>query len=152
LRASTARKSARGVVPTVMERAGFDAFCRTLPHAHHVVQWGGSSVWKVDAKVFAIGSEEDGGALHVTFKTSPGSFDILKSLPGLRPAPYLASRGLKWIQRTGSETLDDDALRDYLRESHRLAAEALPKATRRRLGLLCGPQSQSTTPRRGTRP
>jgi predicted DNA-binding protein (MmcQ/YjbR family) len=133
-----------------MERAGFDAFCGTLAYAHHVVQWGGSSVWKVDAKVFAIGSEEDGGFFHVTFKASPQSFDILKSLPGLRPAPYLASRGLKWIQRTGPETLDDDGLRDYLRESHRLAAENLPKATRRKLGLSSITASQSTTSRKGT--
>lgn len=119
----------------MLTRAAFDRFCRTLPHAHHVIQWGGASVWKVSAKVFAIGSDGDGGAFNVTFKASPPSFEILKTLPGLRPAPYLASRGLPWIQRTGAETLDDAALRDYLRESHRLAAATLPKSVQRQLGL-----------------
>ena len=54
--------------------------------------------------------------------------DILKDQPGLRPAPYLASRGMKWIQRQTEESMDDEALKDYIRESHRLvslqAAEA----------------------------
>ena len=35
------------------------------------------------------------------------SFEMLKSEPGLRPAPYLASRGMLWIQRTGDESMDD---------------------------------------------
>ena len=47
--------------------------------------------------------------------------------PGLRPAPYLASRGMTWIQRQSDETMDDAALRDYLGESYRLILRKLPK-------------------------
>lgn len=53
----------------------------------------------------------------------------------MRPAPYLASRGLIWLQRRTAETVDDAALRDYLRESHRLAALNLPKCVQRELGF-----------------
>ncbi len=35
---------------------------------------------------------------------------MLKDLPGLRPAPYLASRGLTWVQRTDGRTLGDAEL------------------------------------------
>ena len=118
-----------------MKLATYNTYCRALPHAHHVVQWGGAHVWKVGTKVFAIADEIEGGRLHVTFKVSETAFDILKAMPGCRPAPYLASRGMKWIQRTGQETMSDKDLRAYLAESYRLASLNLPKKTQRELGL-----------------
>ena len=51
------------------------------------------------------------------------------------PAPYLASRGMTWIQRVTDATMDDAALQDYLKESHRLCGLALPKGVRIKLGL-----------------
>ena len=114
----------------------FNAFCKSLPATTHVVQWGGSDVWKVGGKVFAIGGwDEEGGPARFTFKTSPLSYDILKDQPGLRPAPYLASRGLKWIQHFEAPGLSDDALRDYLRESHRLVSLGLSNKRQKDLGL-----------------
>ena len=106
-----------------------------LPHATHVVQWGGAHVWKVGGKVFAVAGWNAGEALAVTFKCSQMSFNLLKEQDGLRPAPYLASRGMLWIQRTSSKSMNDAALKDYLRESHRLASLNLPKKTQRALGL-----------------
>ena len=79
--------------------------------------------------------EIDGKVLAVTFKCSQMSFNLLKEQEGLRPAPYLASRGMLWIQRTSSKSMNDAALKDYLRESHRLASLNLPKKTQRALGL-----------------
>ena len=43
-----------------MTREDYDAFCGSLPHATHVVQWGDASVWKIGGKVFAIGGWSDG--------------------------------------------------------------------------------------------
>ncbi len=123
-----------------MSRDDYNTFCASLPHAHHVVQWGGADVWKVGegkaSKVFAVSGWSEGAVPFVTFKCSPMSFDMLQEQPGLRPAPYLASRGLKWIQRTSNASMDDETLRDYLRESHRLAAQNLSKAEQKRLDLL----------------
>ena len=118
-----------------MTREDYNAFCASLAHTSHVVQWGGADVWKVAGKVFAIGGWDDGERLYVTFKCSDLAFDILKEQPGLRPAPYLASRGMKWIQRQSDEAMDDAALKDYLRESHRIVASGLPKKIRLQLGL-----------------
>ena len=122
-----------------MNLAAYNSFCRSLPHAFHVVQWDDAHVWKVGGakgKVFAIASRWEGPNLDITFKASQLSFDLLKEKPGIRPAPYLASRGLLWLQRRTAETLDDAALQDYLRESHRLAALNLPKRLQRELGLI----------------
>ncbi len=71
-----------------------------------------------------------------SFKVSDISFEILQEQPGLRPAPYLASRGMTWIQHYDAPGLDDEALRDYIRESHRIVASGLTKKRQRELGLL----------------
>lgn len=113
----------------------FNRFCGSLPHTSHVVQWGGAQVWKVAGKVFAIGGWNDEDFLYVTFKCSELSYNLLKEQSGLRPAPYLASRGMSWIQRTSAETLDDDGLKDYLKESYRLVSLGLTKKKQRELGL-----------------
>jgi predicted DNA-binding protein (MmcQ/YjbR family) len=99
-----------------------------------VNQWGGAHVWKVGGKVFAIGGWADGEPAY-TFKVSDISFEILRDQPGLRPAPYLASRGMKWIQHHASPGLADAELKDYLRESHRIVALGLSKKKQRELGL-----------------
>ncbi|HEY1884621.1 MAG TPA: MmcQ/YjbR family DNA-binding protein [Roseiarcus sp.] len=70
-----------------MTRKDYDAFCASLPHATHVVQWGDASVWKIGGKVFAIGGWFEGQEFAVTFKCSETSFAILKELPGARPPP-----------------------------------------------------------------
>ena len=117
-----------------MNYVKFNAFCRTLPATSHVVQWGGSHVWKVGGKVFAIGSGE-GEPPAFTFKVSDIAYELLKDEPGLRPAPYLASRGLKWIQHFAKPGLSDAGLRDYIRQSHLIVAQGLSRKKRIELGL-----------------
>ncbi len=112
----------------------FNAFCRALPATTYVVQWGGSHVWKVGGKVFAIGGWQD-DAPSFTFKVSDISYEMLKAQPGLRPAPYLASRGMKWIQHFARPGLSNAALRDYIRRSHVIVAQGLSKKKRIALGL-----------------
>jgi predicted DNA-binding protein (MmcQ/YjbR family) len=121
-----------------MTQDEFNDFCRALPATNHVVQWRGADVWKVGAKVFAIARFEEDGA-QIAFKVSPLGFEMMREQPGLRPAPYLASRGLLWIQHYDKPGLTDDELRAYLSESHRMIAAALPKKTRIALGLLQRP-------------
>jgi predicted DNA-binding protein (MmcQ/YjbR family) len=112
----------------------FDRFCAALPQATYVEQWGGAHVWKVGGKVFAIGGwEEDGPAF--TFKASPIAYELMQAEPGLRPAPYLASRGMKWLQRVDDASLSDEDLKAYLRKSYDLVAAGLTRRLRRELGL-----------------
>jgi predicted DNA-binding protein (MmcQ/YjbR family) len=114
----------------------YNAYCASLPHSSHVVQWGGAHVWKIGSKVYAIAGWNDGPAIAVTFKCSPASYEILAEQAGLRPAPYLASRGMKWIQRTDNRSLDDAGLKSYIAESYRIVARGLPKRRQKELGLL----------------
>ena len=112
----------------------YNSFCASLPATSHVVQWGGSHVWKVGGKVFAIGGwgDEEPG---ITFKVTDIAYEILRDQPGLRPAPYLASRGMKWIQHYAKPGLCDDELKDYLKQSHHIVSLGLSKKKQKELGL-----------------
>ncbi len=112
----------------------FNAFCGALPATTYVVQWGGSHVWKVGGKVFAIGGWRNDEP-SFTFKVSDISYEVLSAQPGLRPAPYLASRGLKWIQHYAPPGLSGAELRDYLCQSHAIVSRGLSRKKRTELGL-----------------
>jgi predicted DNA-binding protein (MmcQ/YjbR family) len=123
-----------------MTKDEFNQFCAALPVTTHVVQWGGADVWKVGGKVFAIGGwgpkQSDGSALPAfVFKTSDLNFDFLSHQEGFRPAPYMASRGMKWIQQVDNSAEKDEALTYYLKESYRLVSLGLTKKKQRELGL-----------------
>ena len=113
----------------------YNDFCRALPATTYVVQWGGSHVWKVGGKVFAIGGWGQGDKPAFTFKTSELNFHYLADKPGYKPAPYLASRGMKWIQQYDAPDSEDDELRYYLEESHRIVSLGLSKKKQQELGL-----------------
>ncbi len=98
----------------------------------HVVQWGGAHVWKVGGKVFAIGGWAD-EVPAFTFKVTEIAFELLKDHPGLRPAPYMAARGMKWIQHYAGPGLSDDDLTAYLEQSHRLVARGLTQKKQKEL-------------------
>jgi len=118
-----------------MTYAQFNTFCKSLPATTHVVQWGNSDVWKVGGKVFAIGGWHDDHPAF-TFKTSREAYEVLVEQPGMRPAPYLASRGMSWVQHHAPGDFTDRDLKALLRESHQIVAAGLSKKRQRELGLL----------------
>jgi len=85
--------------------------------------------------VFAIGGWEKDDKPAFTFKTSELNFHLLSDEPGFRPAPYLASRGMKWIQQYDVPGTEDDELMYYLKESHRIVSFGLTKKKQKELGL-----------------
>ncbi|ESQ73929.1 MmcQ/YjbR family DNA-binding protein [Asticcacaulis sp. AC402] len=112
-----------------------NAFCAGLSATSHVVQWGGSDVWKVGGKVFAVAGWGKDDHFAVSFKVSELAFEVLSDHPDCRPAPYLASRGMKWIQYYRGDVMEDGELEDLIRQSHTIVAAGLPKKTRVSLGL-----------------
>ena len=117
-----------------MTREDFNEFCNAMPATSHVVQWGNSDVWKVGGKLFAVCGWYDKGPAF-TFKVGDIAFEVLSDAPGIRPAPYLASRGVKWLQVFDVDTFGRSALEDHLRESYRLVALGLSKKKRAELGI-----------------
>lgn len=113
----------------------YNEFCRSLPATSHVVQWSDSHVWKVGGKVFAVGGWGKANKPAFTFKTSELNFEVLKDQAGFRPAPYLASRGMTWIQQYDAPDDADEKLKYYLAESHRIVSLGLTKKKQKELGL-----------------
>ena len=118
-----------------MTRDEFDRYCASLKATTNVIQWVGSSVWKVGGKIFAICSIwGEGRDDKISFKCADMRFEILCELPGIIPAPYLA-RG-KWVQLSVSDALTDDDIRSYVSDAHAIIAAKLTKIKQRELGLL----------------
>ena len=113
----------------------FNKFCDALPATTYVVQWGGSHVWKVGGKVFAIGGWSQGTQPAFTFKTSDLDYAFLSESEGYKPAPYFATRGMKWIQHYECTEKNRADLEYYLKESHRLVSLGLTKKKQKELGL-----------------
>ena len=112
----------------------FEAHCLRLPAATKVVQWEGTSVFKVGGKMFALGGgfcEQAGGGYM--FKTSNMAYEMLIEQGLARPAPYLARA--KWVQLVGNNALPDAELKAYLGQAHALIAAALTRKLRKTLGL-----------------
>ena len=119
-----------------MTLSDYNDFCKSLKASEHVVQWGASHVWKVGGKMFAVaGWSESDAVLAVTFKATEIGYEIMRDMPGIRPAPYLASRGMKWIQHYAAPGLDDAALREHIEASYHMAIERLTKKARIELGV-----------------
>ena len=113
----------------------FNQFCADLPATTYVVQWNHSHVWKVGGKVFAIGGLGPNDRPAFIFKVSILNFDFLSDQPGYKPAPYFASRGMKWIQHFESKTETDEELIYYLKESHHIVSLGLTKKKQKELDL-----------------
>ena len=117
-----------------MTRDEFNRFCGSLKAANHVVQWGNSDVWKVGAKLFAVGGWAEGRDAF-TFKVGDIAWEVLQDAPGVRPAPYLASRGTKWLQVYKDDAMSDESLKSHITDSYDLVVDGMTKKMRKDLGL-----------------
>ncbi|WGS17755.1 MULTISPECIES: MmcQ/YjbR family DNA-binding protein [unclassified Bradyrhizobium] len=117
-----------------MSPKAFEKHCLSLPATTKVVQWEGTSVFKVGGKMFALGGgfvERLGGGFM--FKTSNMAYQLLIEQGLARPAPYLARA--KWVQLVGNNALPDAELKAYLDQAHAPIAARLTRKSRKALGL-----------------
>ncbi len=117
-----------------MTRDEFNTFCSAMVATSHVVQWGNADVWKVGDKVFALCGWYEGGPAF-TFKVGEIAFEVLGDGPGVRPAPYLASRGMKWLQVYDVGVVGEAFLREHIEESYRLVVAGMSRKKREELGV-----------------
>ena len=111
-----------------MTPAEIEAVALALPAAERVVQWGGSDVYKVGGKVFAVVGLRGG----LAFKVSEIGFMALTEGGPARQAPYFAKG--RWVIVDLDEVEAAD-LSSWLSSSHALVAAKLTRAARRDLGL-----------------
>jgi len=111
-----------------MTREEIEVFARALPAATKVIQWGGSDVYKIGGKVFAICGLSGG----LSFKVSPIGFVALTEGGPGRQAPYCAKGHWVNVALDGAPNTD---ITDWLTNAHALIAAKLTKAVKLELGL-----------------
>ncbi len=120
----------------------YNAFCGSLTAATYVVQWGGSHVWKIGGRIFAISelgsgagqaARAEGAGIALAFKCADMSYRMLTELPGIIPAPYLARA--KWVRVEADAEFSDEDRKTYIAEAHRIISAKLTKKLRGELGL-----------------
>ena len=117
-----------------MTPEAIEAHCLSLPAAMLSIQWGGTHVFKVGGKIFAIaGLGGGGGPPRYSFKASDMAFELLIEQGLARPAPYL--QRAKWVQLFSIEALTDHEIAAYLAQAYALIAARLTRAVKRELGL-----------------
>jgi predicted DNA-binding protein (MmcQ/YjbR family) len=107
----------------VVERLAF-----ALPAVTHVVQWGGTDVYKVGGKVFCMAGD---GA--ISFKVSDIGFVVLTEDGPGRQAPYCAKG--QWVAVDYGDVAAED-LERWIATAHALIAGKLTKKLRGELGLV----------------
>jgi predicted DNA-binding protein (MmcQ/YjbR family) len=117
-----------------MTPKAFESYCLKLPAATKVVQWEGTSVFKVGGKMFALARGFVTRSGHgYMFKVSDMAYAMLIEQGLGRPAPYLARA--KWVQLIDDDTLSDAELKGYLDRAHAMIAAKMPRRIRKELGL-----------------
>ncbi|WP_317204756.1 MmcQ/YjbR family DNA-binding protein [Janthinobacterium sp.] len=104
------------------------ALCRAMPGAREDEKWGGTQVFTIGLKMFALVSHGRGEA-RLSFKVEDGRFLELTDRPGIVPAPYLARA--KWVQITAPEALDDREAAALLQRAYQLVFSKLTKKLQR---------------------
>jgi predicted DNA-binding protein (MmcQ/YjbR family) len=99
-----------------------------LPAVTTVVQWGGSDVYKVGSKVFAVCGLPGG----LSFKVSPIGFVVLTEDGPGKQAPYFAKG--HWVNVSLEDVEVEDVV-GWLATAHSLMAAKLTRAVRAELGL-----------------
>jgi len=116
-----------------MTPKAFETRCLRLPAVTKVVQWEGTSVFKVGGKMFALGGGFAAGSGGYMLKVSNMAYAMLIEHGLARPAPYLARA--KWVQFVGNSALSDAELTTYLAQEHALIVAKLTRKSRKALGL-----------------
>ncbi len=107
-----------------------EAHCLSLPAATLHVQWGGTHVFKVGGKIFALSGGE---VWDLAFKASDMAFELLCEQGLARPAPYL--RRAKWVQLIQPHALGDADIEAYLTQAHAIVSGKLTRKLKAELGL-----------------
>jgi len=106
-------------------------FCRALPAVTEDIKWGHDLCFSVAGKMFCVAVLD--GPLSVSFKVRDDEFDEIASLPGIRPAPYVAR--YKWVLVEEVNRLSRKEWAYYIRQSYDLVRARLPKKVARQHGL-----------------
>ncbi len=104
--------------------------CLSFPHATEDIKWGSDLCFCVGEKMFLVTSL-DQKPTSVTFKTTPGEFDLLIEKEGIIAAPYVGRN--KWVQVDDVNRFSRKEWSQFARNSYELIVSKLPAKFRKPL-------------------
>lgn len=118
---------------SLFELIEFDTFVTSLGPVTLHDQWH-ARVAKIGPRYFAaLGNPNGQWAGAMVFKTTPMSYEIMRGQEGLKRAPYTQRN---WLAVTQQSVLNDNELRQYIKQSYELVSSGLTKKQRVELGIV----------------
>lgn len=106
--------------------------CLALPHVTTSIKWEDHLCFDIGDKFFLV-TAPDHFPVSATFKVSDERFEDMSSLPGCKPAPYLAR--YKWVHVDDIARFSVKEWEEILETSYRLIGSKLPAKQRKALGF-----------------
>ena len=118
-------------------------YCLAFPGATETLQWGDALCFKINAKMFAVLGLDH---VRLTFKCTSEQFAELIERQDVRPSPYLGRH--HWVMLERLDALENDELRDLIRQSYEMVAAKAPKKRIQRPGRKRQRIKEKTTARK----
>jgi predicted DNA-binding protein (MmcQ/YjbR family) len=118
-------------------------YCLAFPGATETLQWGDALCFKINAKMFAVLGLDH---VRLTFKCTSEQFAELIERQDIRPAPYVGRH--HWVMLERLDALENDELRDLIRQSYEMVAAKAPKKRIQRPGRKRQRIKEKTTERK----
>lgn len=101
------------------------ALCLSMPLATQDIKWGNDLVFSIGGKMFCVmGLNQD--PTSASFKVTEEEFEEVSTLPGFKPAPYVAK--YKWVLIDDISRMNKAKWEFYINQSYTLVrARLAPK-------------------------
>jgi len=106
--------------------------CKSLPMVTQDIKWGHDLVFSIGGKMFCVvGLDEV--PTSASFKVTDEEFEEISSLPGFKPAPYVAK--YKWVFIEDISTMNHSKWEKYIKQSYDLVKAKLTNKIKKQLGV-----------------
>ncbi len=106
--------------------------CRQMPGATEDIKWEHDLVFSIGGNMFSVVGL-DQSPTTASFKVKDEEFEEMCSLPGFKPAPYVAK--YKWVWIEDINKMKRSAWQIYLQQFYDLVRYKLSNKLKKQLGL-----------------
>jgi predicted DNA-binding protein (MmcQ/YjbR family) len=105
--------------------------CRKLKGVTEDIKWEHDLVFSIGRKMFCVVGL-DQSPTSASFKVGDEEFDEISSLPGFRPAPYVAK--YKWVLIEDVRKMKRSDWEKYIQQSYTLVKDKLSAKMKKQIG------------------
>jgi predicted DNA-binding protein (MmcQ/YjbR family) len=113
-----------------MNTEEIQTICRQLKGVTEDIKWGHDLVFSVGGKMFCVVGL-DQSPVSASFKVTDEEFEEMSSLPGFKPAPYVAK--YKWVWTEDINKMKKSDWKKYLQQSYELVKAKLPAKLKKQI-------------------